>query len=69
MGGSTQNPGHRTLCENAMQASSSRCTPPSRRPGSEIEEVRRVTVDDAMDMLSYRPDRALLRAFDLAETG
>ena len=37
--------------------------------GSEIDEVRWVTVEDAMDILSYRRDRALLRAFDLAETG
>jgi len=37
--------------------------------GSEIDEVRWVTVEDAMDLLSYRRDRALLRAFDLAETG
>ncbi len=39
------------------------------RAGSEIDEVRWVTVDDAMEILSYRRDRALLRAFDLAETG
>ena len=39
------------------------------KAGSEIDEVRWVTVDEALDLLSYRRDRALLRAFDLAETG
>lgn len=38
--------------------------------GSEVDEVRWVTVDEALDLLSYRRDRALLRAFDeLAATG
>ena len=38
--------------------------------GSEVDEVRWVTIDEALDLLSYRRDRALLRAFDeLAETG
>jgi len=39
------------------------------RAGSEIDEVRWVTVDDALDLLSYRRDRALLRALDLEATG
>jgi len=38
------------------------------RAGSEVDEVRWVTVDDALDLLSYRHDRALLRAFDLEAT-
>jgi 8-oxo-dGTP diphosphatase len=37
--------------------------------GSEVDEVRWVTIDQALDLLSYGRDRALLRAFDLAETG
>jgi 8-oxo-dGTP pyrophosphatase MutT (NUDIX family) len=39
------------------------------RAGSEVDEVRWVTVDEALDLLSYRRDRALLRAFDLEATG
>ncbi|TMC64044.1 MAG: NUDIX domain-containing protein [Chloroflexota bacterium] len=39
------------------------------RAGSEIDEVRWVTIDDALDLLSYRRDRALLRALDLEATG
>jgi 8-oxo-dGTP pyrophosphatase MutT (NUDIX family) len=39
------------------------------RAGSEVDEVRWATIDEALDLLSYRRDRALLRAFDLAETG
>ena len=39
------------------------------RAGSEIDEVRWVTIDEALDLLSYRRDRALLRALDLEETG
>src|ERR1700686_1362883 len=37
--------------------------------GSEIDEVRWVTIDDALELLSYRRDRALLRALDLEATG
>lgn len=39
------------------------------RAGMEVDEVRWVTVDEALDLLSYGRDRALLRAFDLAEAG
>lgn len=39
------------------------------RAGSEVDEVRWVTIDDALDLLSYRRDRALLRALDLEATG
>src|SRR6202158_3715791 len=39
------------------------------RAGSEIDEVRWVTIDDALALLSYRRDRALLRALDLEATG
>ena len=39
------------------------------RTGSEVDEVRWVTVDEAVDLLSYRRDRALLRALDLEATG
>ncbi len=39
------------------------------RAGSEIDEVRWVSIDDAVDLLSYRRDRALLRAFELEATG
>jgi hypothetical protein len=39
------------------------------RAGSEIDEVRWVTIDDALDLLTYRRDRALLRALDLEATG
>jgi hypothetical protein len=38
------------------------------RAGTEVDEVRWVTVDEAVDLLSYRRDRALLRAFDLEAT-
>jgi 8-oxo-dGTP pyrophosphatase MutT (NUDIX family) len=38
------------------------------RAGTEVDEVRWVTVDQAVDLLSYRRDRALLRAFDLEAT-
>jgi 8-oxo-dGTP pyrophosphatase MutT (NUDIX family) len=37
--------------------------------GSEVDEVRWATIDEAFDLLSYRRDRALLRAYDLEETG
>src|ERR1700682_5663830 len=37
--------------------------------GTEGDEVRWVTVDEAVDLLSYRRDRALLRALDLEATG
>jgi 8-oxo-dGTP pyrophosphatase MutT (NUDIX family) len=39
------------------------------RAGSEVDEVRWVTVEEALELLSYRRDRALLRAFDLEATG
>src|SRR6267378_2599659 len=40
------------------------------RAGTEVDEVRWVTVDEAADLLSYRRDRALLRALDdLEATG
>src|SRR5713101_3043378 len=38
------------------------------RAGTEVDEVRWVTVDEAVDLLSYRRDRALLRALDLEAT-
>ena len=39
------------------------------RSGSEIDEVRWMSIDDALDLLSYGRDRALLRAFDLEQAG
>jgi hypothetical protein len=39
------------------------------RAGTEVDEVRWVTVEEAVDLLSYRRDRVLLRALDLEATG
>ena len=39
------------------------------RAGTEVDEVRWVTVDEAVELLSYRRDRALLRSLDLEATG
>ena len=39
------------------------------RAGGEVDELRWVTVDEALDLLSYGRDRALLRAVELKAAG
>jgi 8-oxo-dGTP diphosphatase len=35
------------------------------RPSAEVDELRWLTIDEALDQLSYRRDRALLRSMEL----